>query len=253
MNNSYYLLTNLLTEEEKSVITCIVEHIEKKEKRVGIQQIANENFVSPTFIMKMCKRLGFDGYSELFYHLSMQVNDFSSETRNETIHALIDDYKEDDGKEFARLLECFRDQKMFSIGSGFSDLVADYIVQRLAICGFMVFNSVHFYDFMLFHEERKGLLSNVEPSMVIAISQSGESDTVINDVKRARQQGFRIVSFTKRKESTLALLSDICFVVDGAKQTLIGGIPNPFFGKVILAFEELMGVYFRGLSEPKNG
>lgn len=247
MNKSYYLLTNLLNDEERKVIASIVEHIEKGERRVNIQQIASENFVSPTFIMKMCKRLNFNGYSELFYHLSMQVNGFSGEERSKSLQTLIDDYSEDDVRRFCAMLSEYREQKMFAVGAGFSDLVADYIVQRLAICGFMVFNSVHFYDFMIFHEKRGGMLSNVEPSIVIAISQSGETDTVINDVKNARQQGFRIVSFTKRNDSTLALLSDVRFIIDGAKQTLIGGIPNPFFGKVILAFEELMGTYFRGI------
>ena len=33
-------------------------------------------------------------------------------------------------------------------------------------------------------------------------------------------------------------------MVDGATQTLVGGVPNLFFGHVILAFEELMGLYF---------
>ena len=70
MGDGYFLLTNLLSEDEKRVITSITAHIERGEKRVGIQQIANENFLSTTTIVKMCKRLGFDGYSELYYYLS---------------------------------------------------------------------------------------------------------------------------------------------------------------------------------------
>lgn len=49
------------------VITSITAHIERGEKRVGIQQIAAENYLSTASIVKMCKRLGFDGYSELYY------------------------------------------------------------------------------------------------------------------------------------------------------------------------------------------
>ena len=33
-------------------------------------------------------------------------------------------------------------------------------------------------------------------------------------------------------------------MVDGSKQTLAGSLPNPFFGHVILAFEELVAYYF---------
>ena len=42
----------------------------------------------------------------------------------------------------------------------------------------------------------------------------------------------------------LAQLSDLVFVVDGAKQTLAGSLPNLFFGHIILIFEELMARFF---------
>lgn len=244
MDGNYYILTNLLSDEETQIITSVIKHIEHGEKRVGIQQIANENFVSTALIMKMCKRLGFDGYSELYYHLSQRVNMYHTGQRKNFLHELIDDYTEAQGDAFCRLLKEQRDRKIFAVGNGFSALVADYIVQRLAVCGFMVFNSVHFYDFMLFHKSSKKMETNIDPSVIIAISQSGETEPVLKDVRNARQNGFKVVSFTKRRESSLAYLSDIVFLVDGAKQTLIGGVPNPFFGRVILAIEELMGLYF---------
>lgn len=251
MNSNYYILTNLLSEEETRIITGIIGHIEKGDGRVGIQQIASENFVSPTFIMKMCKRLGFDGYSELYYHLLQRISTYSQSSRASALHELIDNYEDGMEERFCALLRRMKDQKLFAVGNGFSALVADYMVQRLAVCGFMVFNSVHFYDFMLFHEESKQLVTNIDPSAIFAVSQSGESPSVINDVQSARQNGFQVVSFTKRDNSTLAQLSDLTFIVDEAKQTLIGGLPNPFFGRVILAFEELMGCYFR--EGPKEG
>ena len=50
MGDGYFLLTNLLSEDEKRVITSITAHIERGEKRVGIQQIANENFLYIGFL-----------------------------------------------------------------------------------------------------------------------------------------------------------------------------------------------------------
>ncbi|NCB63240.1 MAG: MurR/RpiR family transcriptional regulator [Clostridia bacterium] len=245
MNSSYYLLTNLLSDEEQSIITSMIHHIESGERRIGIREIAAENYVSSTFIMKMCKRLGFDGYSELYYHLSQRVSIYSKTPRTAALHELIDNYDDEKGENFCRIMSEVRDRKLFAVGNGFSALVADYLVQRLSVCGFMVFNSVHFYDFMIFHEGGKGVETNIAPSVIIAISQSGECESVISDVKSALQHGFRVISFTKREDSTLAQLSDLTFLVDAAKQTLIGGIPNPFFGRVILAFEELVGAYLR--------
>ncbi len=245
MNNNHYFLTNLLSEEETRVITSILAHIEKSERKVGIQQIAKENFVSPTFIMKMCKRLGLDGYSELFYHLSTKSAGFAEVNKDMQLETLIDNYSEEAVQAFCDLLTTFRESKLFVVGAGFSGPVADYMVQRFSICGFVAFSSVHFYDMMLFREQSgEDLVSNVEPSFVVGISQSGESAIVVNDMVHARQKGYQVVSFTRKPDSTLGRLSDIIFVVDGAKQTLFGEMPNPFFGKVILAFEGLMALFF---------
>ena len=92
MGDGYFLLTNLLSEDEKKVITSITAHIERGEKRVGIQQIASENFLSPTSIVKMCKRLGFDGYSELYYYLSRQFDSHGETRDSEPLKNLIDNY-----------------------------------------------------------------------------------------------------------------------------------------------------------------
>ena len=132
---------------------------------------------------------------------------------------------------------------MFTTGEGFSNIVGTYITQRLSICGFMAFNNVHFYDYMLFPEAHRGAV-NDEAAVMFAVSQSGETEPVLNDVRHAKQHGHKIVAFTRRGDSKLAQLSDLVFVLDGTKQTLAGSLPNPFFGHVILVFEDLMARYF---------
>ena len=239
-----FLLTNLLTEDERKVITSITSHIERGEKRVGIQQIASENFLSTTSIVKMCKRLGFDGYSELYYHLSRQMA-ASGGRQAEDLERRIDNYSPDLPARVRALLREARDGKMFTTGEGFSNIVGTYIAQRLSICGFRAYNNVHFYDYMLFQEAHQRAVRD-ETAVMFAVSQSGETEPVLNDVRHAKQHGHRIVSFTKRGDSSLARLSDLVFVLDGSKQTLAGSLPNPFFGHVILLFEELVAQYFEG-------
>lgn len=242
MGDNHFLLTNLLSEDERKVITSITSHIEHGEKRVGIQQIANENFLSTTSIVKMCKRLGFDGYSELYYHLSRQSAS-SGDQKTENLKSLVDNYDDALIDRFCTLLSERHDGKMFTTGEGFSNIVGTYITQRLSICGFMAYNNVHFYDYMLFQNAHHSEV-NDEAAIMFAISQSGETEPVLNDVRHARQHGHRIVTFTRRSDSTLAQMSDIVLVIDGTKQTLVGSLPNPFFGHVILVFEDLMTRYF---------
>ena len=246
MGDGYFLLTNLLSEDEKKVITSITAHIERGEKRVGIQQIASENFLSTTTIVKMCKRLGFDGYSELYYYLSRQFDSHDEGRGAENLKSLIDNYSDELISRFCGLLDRSRQAKLFTTGEGFSNIVGAYIAQRLSICGFMVFNNVHFYDYMLFRDAHHLPNGPEDAPVMFAVSQSGETEPVLNDVRHAKQNGHRIVTFTKRGDSALAQMSDIVFVVDGSKQTLAGSLPNTFFGHVILAFEELVAFYFGG-------
>ena len=246
MGDGYFLLTNLLSEDEKKVITSITAHIERGEKRVGIQQIASENFLSTTTIVKMCKRLGFDGYSELYYYLSRQFDSHDEGRGAENLKSLIDNYSDELISRFCGLLDRSRQAKLFTTGEGFSNIVGAYIAQRLSICGFMVFNNVHFYDYMLFRDAHHLPNGPEDAPVMFAVSQSGETGPVLNDVRHTKQNGHRIVTFTRRSDSTLAQMSDIVFVVDGSRQTLAGSLPNTFFGRVILAFEELVAFYFEG-------
>ena len=187
MGDGYFLLTNLLSEDEKKVITSITAHIERGEKRVGIQQIASENFLSTTTIVKMCKRLGFDGYSELYYYLSRQFDSHGRGRGAESLKSLIDNYSDELLARFCELLDSSRKAKLFTTGEGFSNIVGAYIAQRLSICGFMVFNNVHFYDYMLFRDAHH-LADGQEPAPVMfAVSQSGETDPVLNDVRHVHQ------------------------------------------------------------------
>ena len=109
---------------------------------------------------------------------------------------------------------------------------------------FIIYNNVHFYDHMLFCTAHNLTDEEAAPSVMFAVSQSGETEPVLNDVRHARQNGHRIAAFTRRADSALARLADLVIVVDGSKQTLAGSLPNPFFGHVILAFEELVAYYF---------
>lgn len=243
MGDNYFLLTNLLTEDERKVVASITAHIEHGEKRVGIQRIAAENFISTASIVKMCKRLGFDGYSDLYYHLSRQLLSSGKRGSREGLKSMVDNYSDEQLECFRALLRQGRAGKMFTTGEGFADIVGGYIAQRLSICGFMVFNNVHFYDYMLFQQTHHRPVEE-ETAIMFAVSQSGETEPVLNDVRQAKRHGHRIITFTRRGDSTLAGLSDLVFIIDGSRQTLAGSLPNPFFGHVILVFEELVAAFF---------
>jgi len=244
MNRSfYYLLVNQLNGVDLNIITCIINRLDSGKDRVRIQDVATENFVSPAYIIRLCKKLGFNGFSELVYTLAQDTVHSKTDSAF-GLQQLIDNYDEGSVDAFVALLQENYRNKIYVVGEGFADIVSDYFVQRLAIYGFMAFNHVHLYDHVMLterfpHKEQM----EVRPSLLIALSQSGETSPVLEDVKTAKENGFQIVSFTRNERSTLASLSDLTFVVDGSAQSLLSAVPNLFFGKTIMVLESLLGVY----------
>jgi DNA-binding MurR/RpiR family transcriptional regulator len=235
-NMGYYLLLNNLNDQETAVIQTIIRNIESGAGRVSITQVAAENYVSTAFISKLGKKLGFSGYTELYYHLQKKREE------ENTVQEFAIPYDEASYLKLAEILEENRQRNAFVVGEGFGSVVANYISRRMAICGFLMYSGVHFYDYVIFREQnrKKGLSSNIEASFIIAISQSGETANVLENVKRAKQHKFKAIAFTRVAESRLAREADVLFLIDPVKQVLVGQLPNTFFGKTILLFEQLL-------------
>ena len=61
-----------LTEAEKDIIQFLIEK-KLAGKTLSIRAAANDLFVSTATIIRLCKKLGFSGYSEFIYNLNLKV------------------------------------------------------------------------------------------------------------------------------------------------------------------------------------
>ena len=80
-----------LSDLEKIILNKIHDHISRNEK-VGINTVAQECFVSKSAIINLSKKLGYSGYSEMYYTTLASTNnalklDFSDN--------IVDTYKSD--------------------------------------------------------------------------------------------------------------------------------------------------------------
>ena len=218
----HYLLTDLLRVDELRVVRCILSHIENDGRRAAIQTVADECYVSAAYIIKLCKKMGYEGYSELCFALQQQLGEQLEQQAGTLLQQVYS----------------FVDTAM--VGAGFGDITADYIASRLAVFGFHAFHRALFYDYVTRGEDDEAQ----KPGFIIAISQGGETRLVLDNVSRAKVRGYKVIAFTRAAQSTLARQADITFLVDPDEgQLLLGHMPNTFFGKVILAFEALLGRY----------
>lgn len=93
---------------------------------------------------------------------------------------------------------------IFVTGIGRSKLVGRGFIMKLVSLGLKSF----------FHNEPTSPYIEKDDCL-IAISGSGETKAVLNDVKTAKEKGSKILSLTNNHDSSLGKLSDFVWIIDG--------------------------------------
>lgn len=222
---------------EESIITYILNNIDSCMEE-GIRGIAKKNYTSTSTIMRLSKKLGYNGFVELVYSLKIKL---SSEDSSEFINAIENKQIFTTNYENAveDFIECIRIGNILISGEGFSELVSKYIYMKLLVLGKKSVLST-FIDFDILFD------NNVETIYsVILISKSGEGSHCVKTCMLAKERKLKVISFTGNSQSTLARNSDITFVLpDCEKLDNDNYYPNPFFGYCIEAFELIIHKYF---------
>ena len=221
----------ILTELEKTITSSIHQHILKDEK-VSIDTIAGECFVSKAAIVKLAKKLGYSGYSEMYYILMS-----SSRTRRAADFSHIVELSSDDSRNasiqlFCDLLYQYRNDKIHLDSIGLCDAARDYYLQMLLIFGFDVVSSYHFASF---HKEKPGLFC--------FLSYSGTRSEIFDRVSAAINSNFQVLALTGNKDSPLGTTADYTIEVAGERTIPANYQPNLFTANLIILLEMVLMEY----------
>jgi DNA-binding MurR/RpiR family transcriptional regulator len=220
-----------LTDLEKTVVNKIHSHILEGEK-VSIDVIAKESFVSKGTIVKLAKKLGYSGYSEMYYILmasnrKQKTVDFSymnQQVENEATRANIDLLVE--------LLHEYRGAKIHFDSIGLCDAAKDYYLQTLLMFGF---DAVSSYHFAAFHKDSPGLFC--------FMSFSGSRFEILDRVHAAKDNGFKVLALTATKDSPLGAAADYTIEVAGERSRDKIYKPNFFTANLIVLLEMALSEY----------
>lgn len=210
-----------LNDLEKQIVHYIQEHLTDL-KSIGIRQMAKDNYTSTSTIYKLCNKFGFDGYSDMIYHLTStkdnQTIDFHQQYRSfyEQFQIFLQDHS----------------KRIVVFGLGFSAPVAEYMQQRLTLLGYqamcvvhMEMFSPHFFDNTIF----------------IVISYSGKTPRLNEIIDMAYHNHVPIISFIGNPNSPIIHRSSLPIIIghyDSFSHNL--NHPNTFFGETMIAFETLL-------------
>ena len=173
-----------------------------------IRELAAETFVSPSTIMRFCKKMGCDGYTEFRWKLKEeegqnrdQVKQLPEDFRD--IHLFFDELEggkyEDKLEEAASMIA--KSEHIVLVGIGNSGSIAQYGAYCLSNMGkFSMFVSDPFYPTHLLNSSTR---------LAIVLSVSGETPEIIQSIDRFRQSGFSVITITNRDDCTAAKMSDL--------------------------------------------
>lgn len=194
-----------LNELEMAVYQYVLEH-KNTVPYMRIRELAAEAHVSTTTVLRFCKKMGCDGYTEF----KLRMKEYAGQRQ---ISALPEDVSEIkaffdrlETKKFQQQIEkaasmIARADRTFFVGMGNSGHIGQYGARYFTNLGrFSLVISDPFYP-----------INPIEtiPTVAIVLSVSGESEQVVKIVNGLKKANCHVISITNTEQSTVARLADI--------------------------------------------
>ena len=229
------VITYHLDPFEKKLLEYFYENIESIRK-IGIRKVAKNNYTSTHTVLKLAKKLGYDGYADMTYSLYYEYTKKSSvlsDTQN-CFQFFIQDTIEKYEKDLKDILKKYKKKKIILFGLGYSENVARYLNDRLLLKGYNSFFSTHLQ--LIFAGSASG---NVKP-LLIVISESGENSRLVELMEDSRKFDIQTVSFTANGKSTVAGNSSLACVIESEPLRKKTKYIKTFFPHLIMFFDYIL-------------
>lgn len=209
-----------LTKSEQRVALYIIEHPDQV-ITLSVAALADAAGVSDPTVIRACKRMGFVCYQDLKVTLAQSivtplqniheqilpgddVQKIVNKIFNSTIHTLQythDNLLASDVQKAAELLMSAR--RIFIFGIGASGAIAFDLQHKLLRLGM---DACAYIDAHL--QAITGAYCTAE-DVIVAISHSGSSKIIVDNVRIAKENGAKVISLTSIGQSPLSRMSDI--------------------------------------------
>lgn len=219
----------ILTNTELNIIETIISELSEGKEKISIRDLANKTFVSTTVIIKLAKKLGFVGYSQMIYALSESIH---QKVSKDNIYSLNEFVNNDDMTKIYSLADDIykhKNQKIYLVGLGFSAIITQYFSKRLA-------------EFDIFAYDGAPIdcvNDKSNPSVVIVFSKSGETTDLVQIMEISKRMGHTLYAFTTSLDSTIARVADYHIELK-YKYNKLFDTPDYYVGSCIFIVESIL-------------
>lgn len=225
-----------LSETEEAILKYIIKHIDSVLEQ-GVRTVAKENFTSPATVMRLSKKLGYNGFIDLYYHLEPMVRGNGGHFPSENSLEDPDAY-EGEICAFIDLITTMGDKNIFIYATGFSGIIGEYMYKKFLV------NSQR--TIFASGTDSIGVLeSNADLAGVfVTISKSGETKQVIEKMQYFKEKGVPVITFTNNADNAASRLADIVFAIPSEDRLDDRNIKsNYFFVHTLYLFENIMRAF----------
>ncbi|MFZ4451329.1 MurR/RpiR family transcriptional regulator [Salibacterium aidingense] len=207
-----------LSDSERYLLEYIYQHIEKISLMSIVTLSENAN-VSTATIVRLMKKIGYEGYTDFKYHLKERValKDESNTmgTIENKIQKAIEKNKEEVNKTIEMLSigniedavqKIYDAQKIYVFARGFSEMIANEMTLKLQLGGK---NCEMHNDPNIIRRKSQEIQDD---ELAVFISLSGETEELVEACKNLNMKKISTLSLLTRVESSLGELSDMSFI-----------------------------------------
>ncbi|HGM5488481.1 TPA: MurR/RpiR family transcriptional regulator [Serratia fonticola] len=232
-------LTNLFREVQlNKTEVSVLQYIQSDPEsclRQGIRSVAEQCYSNPSSLVRLAKKLKFSGWLELVYFIKFNITLPKLDVTNDINFMSIQPPEQLDP-----LLQRLQNERILIHGSGFSQLIAQYIYNKFLVIG--VNASLALWpDYEILEQKNAAKFDSIW-----IISKSGRSSSALSWINALKDKQTELVCFTGDYQSPLAQAANTAFIIhDPQKYDDDIYWSNPFFGYCILGFEHLLKLWFR--------
>lgn len=235
MNLSDLTKKYLLNETECLILDEIIYNIQQGNSKINIRDVAAKSYVSTTTIIKLAKKMGYGGYSELIFSLRNAIYNYEHQVSSIDLDSLLETVNQSAIDQLVNDLYTFRHDKIYIVGLGFSTVATSYMIKRLAMVNILAYDG----------SPIDTLIGDVTPSLVIFLSKSGETDDLIQIAKRSLTYHHKITVISTSPKSTMVELAHDSFIIKSQNNQSFVDIPDFYVGRCILFFEYILSLLLR--------
>ncbi|RSL34747.1 MurR/RpiR family transcriptional regulator [Salibacterium salarium] len=189
--------------------TSLYDYITQNTEKVAymrIRELAQATHVSTTTILRFCRKMNCEGFSEFKVKLKLHLENNKTTVLKGSHHSVTEFFERTLAGNLEEKMKTAADivtkaDHVIFIGIGSSGILAEYGARYFSSLGkFSVYiKDPHF-------PIHTNILQN---SVTIALSVSGENNYTTTHIHQLKQKGSHIISITNTKHSTISKISDV--------------------------------------------